>query len=339
MFKFYILLSNPGGFFRHFSPYYSALSTEDAEVVINTTDEQAKRDLVHLCNKFGVTYHITKSNGTPARGKNELLKVFLNSDNEYMVQIDGDDYLTPYGVWLYKHIASLKSVPDAICIKNGVALCMVGKMFEDAEKTVRRFFTIDEIDYEELEKNMQSRLSFEKAALFTKYHKTYYEQQLAYCEENDAHNRIVFYSRKAAQFKFDENFIVGEDTLHYFILKNQHILGNLKFVCNDEAPATYIYNQLDGQGTVWKTTKGHIDWEWMNTFNNKVKELEEEGILHKEQLPLLKLNFTGDENFDDLKTAGLARYTAKGKSIDLPITATQKCINTLLEKYGKSIEK
>ena len=35
-----------------------------------------------------------------------------------MVQIDGDDYLTPHGVWLYKHLAESDSPPDAIALMN-----------------------------------------------------------------------------------------------------------------------------------------------------------------------------------------------------------------------------
>lgn len=342
MFKFYILLSNPGGFFRHFSPHYSNLSPEDAEVVINTQYEDAQRDLVHLCERFGVTYHITESNGTPARGKNELLKVFLNSDNKYMAQIDGDDYLTPYGVWLYKHIASLKSVPDAICIKNGVALCMVGKMFEEAKREVRRFFTIDwdEIDYEEMKNGMVKRVPDIIADQSVAYHKVYYKQQRKWCEDNDAHNRVTFFSQKAAGIaSFDEDFIVGEDTLHYFALKHEHMQGNITFVCNDESPATYIYNQLDGQGTVWRTTKGFTDWSWMSAFNKKVAELEEEGKVYEKDLPLLKLSYSGYENFDDLNTSGLTRWSIDDKSVDLPANATQKCIKELILTMGQTIEK
>jgi hypothetical protein len=343
MFKVYILLSNPSGFFRHFSPDYSNLSPEDAEIVINTNDPDSERDLVHLCKKFNVTYHITKSNGTPAKGKNELLKVFLNSDNKYMVQIDGDDYLTPYGVWLYKHIASLKSVPDAICIKNGVALCMVGKIFEDAEKQVRRFFTIDwdKLNYDEIKDNMlKLYVPKDQADKYTEYHRTFYTQQSRFCEGNDTHNRVVFYSRKAAELvSFNEKYTVGEDTLHYLELKHQHMQGNLTFVCNDEAPATYVYNQVDMTGTVWKTTKGFTRWEWMREFNLEVERREKDGTVYEKQLPLLKIHYTGEEDFNDLQTAGLVRYSTQDKYLELPANASFKCRDELLNSIGKSIEK
>ena len=44
----------------------------------------------------GIEHYVTESDGTPATGKNSVLRLFLESDNEYMVQVDGDDMITPY---------------------------------------------------------------------------------------------------------------------------------------------------------------------------------------------------------------------------------------------------
>ena len=67
---------------RHFSPHYAGLSYDDAEVVINTKDEEFERDAIHFCEEHGIVYHIKESNGTPAKGKNESLKIFEASDND-----------------------------------------------------------------------------------------------------------------------------------------------------------------------------------------------------------------------------------------------------------------
>lgn len=337
MFKFYILLSNPSGFFRHFSPHYSGLTKDNAEIVINTQDRENERDIVHLCELFDVRYHITKSNGTPARGKNELLKIFLNSDNEYMVQIDGDDFLTPHGVWLYQHVANLKNPPDAICLKNQVALCIMGKMFsDDQKKGLKKFFTKPErnLDYETMEESLLKKHDVEYVEKVLNAHRSYYGEQQQYAEDDDAHCRVTFFSKKAAQYCFPENFVVGEDTLQYYDLKHAHIAGDLVVLCNDEAPATYVYNQLDGRSTVWRETKGFTNWSWMFKFNEEVQNRKELGLLHKEDLPLLKLNYADIKNavFDDINTAGLVKYSRGEKQIDLPANASEKCVIQLLNR-------
>lgn len=345
MLKFYILISSGvGSIWRHFSKNYSNLDRSNTEVVINTKYPKDEQDLVQFCKDFNITYHVTESNGTPARGKNELLKIFLNSDAEYCVQIDGDDYLTPHGVWLYQHIASLKNVPDAICLKNQISICVEGKMLVSDKIGYRKFFTVpaDSVQYDAMYNNMIDRnITEEDAERYVEYHKTYYNKQQIYCEQDEAHSRVVFMSKKAAQHSFPEDFVVGEDTLQYFRLKHEHMQGNLVFVCNDEAPATYIYNQVDsmGAGTVWKHTQGFTDWSWMGKFNDQVKILEEKGELYDKDLPLLKINYPENFEVDDYDTAGTLRYASETHYVDMPANAAKINVIEHLKKYGKSLEK
>ena len=343
MLKFYILVSsNVGGLLRHFSPHYSNLDPCDAEVVINTIKPENERDLAHACDVIGVKYHITKSDGTPAQGKNSLLEIFENSDNDYCVQIDGDDYLTPHGVWFYKHVASLKTVPDAICLKNQIARCLTGKIFDSVSEETRKFFTIEpgSIDYSLLQKNLEKNNTPPALATqFTDFHREYYATQERYCEDQDAHCRVTFFSKVAASYRFNNNFLVGEDTLHYYELKNAHFNGKLTFVCNDECPATYIYNQTEGGGTVWQATQGYADWSWMGKFNEAVQDLKSEGKLWSKDLPLLKIHYGDSYVVDDYSTAGLVRYGTNTQYVELPANAVASCISSHLKKKGKSFEK
>ena len=68
--------------------------------------------------------------------KNELLKIFEKSDNDYCVQVDGDDFLTPYGVDLYEQIAQSSGAPDAICLRNQIAEILDSKKTVEQEKPV-----------------------------------------------------------------------------------------------------------------------------------------------------------------------------------------------------------
>ena len=343
MLKFYILLSHPEGFYRHFSPHYSNLSPDQTEVIINTIYPDAERDIVELCERYGVCYHVTKSNGTPARGKNELLQIFENSDNDYCVQIDGDDYLTPHGVWFYQNVASSSTPPDVICLKEQIALCKEGKIFEKSKKVVKKFFTasLDSLNYDELLKTLKElHVTEEEAKISVDYHRKYYQLQSKYCEDDDSHSRVVFMSKKATKYRFPEEFVIGEDTIFYYLLKDAHFRGELIAVCNEEAPSTYIYNQLGGEGTVWNHSKGFTDWSWMDKFNKKVEEMEKQKLLHEKDLPLIKLFYPmKGAVLDDLNTAGTYRYENCGKYINLPANASEECVNAFLKEFGRSIEK
>ena len=93
---------------------FVTLPVKETTVVINTKDEKYKEKAIEYCKEIGVEYFVTESNGTPGKGKNELRNIFLASEHEYCVQIDGDDMLTPYGVDYYKAVTAKDNPPDAL---------------------------------------------------------------------------------------------------------------------------------------------------------------------------------------------------------------------------------
>ena len=99
---------------RHFSIRWSNLDYSEAVVIINTIDKKYIRECSTWCMAMGIEFHVTECNGMPGQGKNECIRVFDESEYDYMVQVDGDDYLTPYGVWFYKECAALDNPPDSI---------------------------------------------------------------------------------------------------------------------------------------------------------------------------------------------------------------------------------
>ena len=113
MFKFYVLWSR---FIDNLESTLSNLPRDNTVVIINTLDDEQRDVGVNFCKEHNIEYHVTESDGTPATGKNSLLETFLESDNQYMVAIDGDDFLTPYGAYLYPRLAEHESPPDMICL-------------------------------------------------------------------------------------------------------------------------------------------------------------------------------------------------------------------------------
>jgi len=341
MLKFYILISSdPGRLWRHFSPDYSALPKNQTEVIINTTSREDERDLVQFCNDFEIPYTVTESNGTPARGKNSVLEIFSKSSHDYCVQIDGDDYLTPHGVELYQQIAESGSAPDAICLKNQVSMTPPRKI-SDKNLQISNFFTqtAEQVDYNTLHKAMrEDGLSEERIQEFTRYKKEFHSYCDAFVEADETHSRVVFFSQKAAQYRFREDMMIGEDTLQYYELKNAHMRGQLRMACNDEAPVTYVYRQDTG-GTVYTHTNGFQDWTWMKDFNTEVQKLFDSGKLWDIDLPLLEIDYTTPPCMKDYDLCGPVGYVKDNRVVELPANASISCVKRLWHDYSTPMEK
>lgn len=342
MLRFYILCSDPDGFYRHFSPDYANLSPDEVDVVINTLSMENEKDLIHLCKVYNVNYHVTRSNGTPGRGKNSLLKIFLDSEYDYAVLIDGDDYLTPHGVELYKRIAGLANVPDAICLKHQGGYVFEGSPWEPRIAKGRQFkIDPENVDYEQTAKHLRQNNPDEDCVQdYLQYHKDFYEKTAKYGEGLDTHNRVVFYSKKAAEFQFCENTFVGEDILHFYNLKLQHMNGHIVVVSHVEEPCTYVYNRRDPRkSSIYKITKGFQFWNWMKDFNDKVSNLEEMNMVFEEPLPTVYLKYEEPPNLDDFGINGPCTFEKNGLEIQMPAHTCPSSIESLVIKYGRRKEK
>lgn len=332
MLKFYILVSRDLEKVRR---HWEHIPKDKLVFIINTLDEEFEKECSQLLHLKEIEYHITKSDGTPAKGKNELLKIFEKSDNDYCVQVDGDDFLTPYGVDLYLSIAKQTAAPDVICLKNQIAevLDVEGTNKEGKPKTFRNsFFKRKNLDFKKLFQSLlNSGFSEEDAKTTVEYHKEYYENGYKYVDPEEAHCRVVFFSKKAAQTKFPEGMMIGEDTLQYYLLKHEAHLGNITMVTNDERPATYVYDQTDGKNTIFQETYFRKNWKWMGDFNKRVAEYKEQEKLHEEVLPALQIDYTDSCEIDSLGYSELATFEANSNTIvSAPANANH---DTLLKLY------
>lgn len=339
MLKFYILVSDDiGNLWRHFSPGYSNLDPEEVEVIINTENEQDKRDLVQFCNDFEICYHVTESNGTPGKGKNSVLEIFSKSSHDYCVQIDGDDILTPHGVELYKQIASSESKPDVICLKNQVALTPTPD-FSKKEFFPNPFFTstYDDVNWDKEYEAVKEVLDVKETNKLIELKKQFHRFADKYIEENETHCRVTFYSKKAAKYRFKEDLKVGEDTLHYYELKDAHMRNKLKMYCNDESPATYVYCQRPG--SVFQTASMNFnDITWIKTFIKAVKVLEKQGKLWEKELPPLTMDYLDLPCMEDYNTKGPAGFIKDDHYIDMPINASRSSIERFWQGYKRPLK-
>jgi len=289
--KFYILTSsNLESLKRHNDKEFSGIYKKDTVIVINSLNKQYIKEAKEYCESENLEYYITQSNGTPSKGKNSVFDIFLASDNNYCVLIDGDDFLTAHGVWFYKHLETLETPPDAVCLMNQTSLRYI-----DDELYWSNPFTVDynellSLDYYTGFRELQG-LSHEKAIYFQSLHDKYYTEQRKYSEQNEVHCRVTWLSKKAAQFRFDEDVVIGEDTLQMLRLKHEAVEGRLNFYSTDENPITYIYDERVG-GIVMDESEYGKNYEWMDNYLNKLETMKGLGQLHENtQLPKLIIDY------------------------------------------------
>ena len=307
----------------HFDPRWSNIPYKDAVVIVNTLNNPDYEKLVQeWCNEKGIECHITKSNGSPGKGKNELLKVFQKSNDDYMVQIDGDDILTPYGVSLYKNLAN-NNPPDSVIIYH--------QWSQTVSKYGERWFVqimnnhnrpsnkkkdgqfIRGLVYSQYNNDKEYKLKVDNQGgaeriikLYTEYSSDIHDICRKYNEKYwsdvkndelvDNHCRPVWYSKKAAKYRFDEHMRIGEDTRFYLHLKTEHFKGKLKVKRLKEIPCSYLYNNIYG-GLVMETSQNMSNLDWMKLYMNMIaKDVKEGRVGEYPNLPELIVDIPEEVN-------------------------------------------
>lgn len=313
--KYYVLTNkNLIALKRHCSPLWSNIPKENLFVIINTQNKEFSDKAEEYLVEEEIEYCITESDGTPSTGKNSFLDNFIESENEYAVLIDGDDWLTPHGVWIYNHIANLEEVPDAVCLKNQFSL-WPQKVVDDWEADSNtipckgvRFF--QQANWQSAltgqhiinarKNGVKTKLFKNKAQAYIMYpkkmervHAEWSRINYYYIDGTETHSRVVFLSKKAAKYKFDGEHKVGEDTIQYLQLKDAAMRDEIKMVSLDESIPSYIYDQrVSGVAisSTWeKSGKGFM--EWLQILVEKYLQMESEGLLHTEELPEIEIDY------------------------------------------------
>jgi hypothetical protein len=301
---------------------FNTFGLNEVVVVINTLDEEFKKEAVRFCTKNDIEHYVTESDGTPGTGKNSVIKLFLESDNQYMVHIDGDDFMTPYGRNVYRAIAHQRNPPDLIALYHQPSMYKYD--FEQFKHKLDRRDNVGEIEgaffphqYEILFDNVLNDGQLEhhvrwytnryymdhEKAVKTAYTRLFLEQlYIDYGDGNEAFNRMVFFSRKAAQYvNYTNEIKVGEDTVEYYKLKKLALEGKFDMRIRDERQGyTYIYME-DYKGII-STEGGKFEskeelshrWDWLepllNTLYSFIRELPKRKRLEEVVDPYYEVN-------------------------------------------------
>jgi hypothetical protein len=313
--RFYMLVSYNA---NAFEKSLRCLPLNKTQVVINSLDKEIEEDLASICDHYEVPYVITESDGTPATGKNAMIKVFLESDDEYGVFIDGGDVITPYGIRYYEHLTyTFPKPPDVLVIYKQVQVYGIDTKLLHEGMTADQYpedwvahYPYDKTGdsgegnvYLSTEEELYKYLKWQghvegedEIRRQAKERHIFQSIMNKYSEAYEYMTRMVFMSRKAGELiNYDNSLVVGEDTVQYFKLKKLAFEGKLR-----------VFKKKDGQGEIPTyvqvrdedgITKPLVcDWSWVTPLNRKLEQMEKDGELFRPNVNVPDINFLLDNN-------------------------------------------
>ena len=222
-------------------------------IVVNSIHEGYYEDVCALNLPFRVVN--TESNGKPGRGKNACLDVFLESDCDYISQIDGDDFLYPsYLQSLWNHVNHYVYL-DVLGVIPCDCIC-------DWELQSGHYWWVND-----------------------KYHASVWGTSMCAPNETmgpqESHlftedrpvsvDFIMLQSRKSAQIKMNEDIGNGEDHAYTYKLLSEHQKGNL----------CYFLSMSSDMYCIDRTTEGSA--QKVHSYDEYLGPLRDEALRHVTQ--------------------------------------------------------
>ena len=271
-------------------------------VVINSLDPDYGAVASKWCEERGYEHHITESDGTPATGKNSVIKLFLESGEDYMVAVDGDDVLTRYGYKLYTAMAESGKAPDMVALYRQPQikalpinvewggfldrLSDIRKMPQSLKDHYKLTYPWDKSPNGDNNVGWQTtenlyivfrqepyNLDGEKALHWAHHREQFNHHMIAFSEAEEYMCRMVFFSKEIAkEIDYDNSLMIGEDTYQFMILKSLHQSGKYNIARRKERSIpTYIAIASDDSVTL---TEGLYNYDWLEPLNRKIKGLK-----------------------------------------------------------------
>lgn len=174
-------------------------SPHERIVVINTTDNDYISQATQISFDHGFPVRVTESNGTPGRGKNSVLEHFLSTDADWLMQIDGDDYISD-GCISRLHYEIEQNEFDIGCLVGGHAIRPSGKII-----------ALNQIELLPKVIRHASKWSEEEQRYYISY-KNFIQSKTF---NGEAFNRMILYNRNAAKHRYNESLDIAEDLLYF----------------------------------------------------------------------------------------------------------------------------
>jgi hypothetical protein len=183
-------------------------------VVINSQNQIFIHKIKNFCGYKNIPFTITESDGSAATGKNSVFDVFLNSDYTHLSQLDGDDLFYP--TFLTQTERHLTKYP----LTDVLATLPVDVLLSNYEEGDRK-----------LDKGFFAKLWGTHYAGPRGWNDYFGRDKLVDGISIPNYARFVLFSRKIAEmgFKYDKNFLVGEDKKLHFDFLYYHQLYKISY--------------------------------------------------------------------------------------------------------------
>lgn len=267
----------------------SILNQEDKldyklKIIVNTLNDDY---YYSVYNKFNLKFEIirTKSNGKPGMGHNSLINIFKKqTEYEYMIPIDGDDFLYPTAFEQYKKL--INETPDI------VHLITNDYLFRDNT----------DIFHIKLKNNYKLITHFGNDNLYKldKSIKQIGNPYVSPIYDCTTPLRIILVSRNIFKMKipllYGEDLTLYDDYIPFLnILYNHHNDKNIKMLMISD-PNIYFYNKLN------ETSASHTFSERINEdnmFRKYLKKFPELNITDLKELDFFKLSPPNNFNIEN----------------------------------------
>ena len=309
MLRFYILCSrNTFALRRHLN----VIPAQEQVVVINTLDKYFESAAVEYCKAHKIEYYVTESDGTAPTGKNCLYHVFRGTDDEYMVMLDGDDFITRHGYLTYKQIVSSGRAPDVLALSYQYGFCVhpqhwLNVGFEELHRTngkigIRDPETIPPYGFRPF---MVGDMDFPVEAVTMR---RWHGLAKKYISPDETHHRVTMVSKKAVDGYHWPDYRIGEDTLLYLQYKDAMVRGELTMAHHPEHLPTYVYDtRIDGVCAAENdaNAKAGTRAKWLNDMLDAIEAMEFAGQLHELVPPTITPVFPDGYQADALNLPNL----------------------------------
>ena len=210
----------------------SVISQTECLVICNTLDNDYAKKVETTCSTQPVRYIRTESTGWPSGGKQTVLDHFNKTDYDYLFLIEGDDFIYPNTLEILNAMVEKHHPMDILALTNQEVL--MGQLMTMKEWRSSKLF--DDRMKPELEK-----LPIDTVRSFLE------NTQTAIDITGDGINRIVLYSKKGAQIKYDTNVKSGDDFVFGCEARLLHEKGDITMYLTN-CPELYVYDQNDRTG-------------------------------------------------------------------------------------------
>jgi len=249
-------------------------------IVVNTTSDAYYREVI-AC-KFPYPVIRTESNGWPGKGKNSCMDIFLKSDADFLLQMDGDDFFYP----------SCGKSLAGILRRYGRSLDVLG------------LYPTDKVTLVPL--NCGYEFEWEHA-IYPKLHGTCWTSSIVWpgdkqpgprrgewwdAEMPVSQNTIYIRSKKSCKYRFPEDIPNGEDSFLGTVLLAAHQQGDINYFVSMSSDF-YVYDEV-----VENSIQKQEPWRnWVGTWKERVESTLNANRSNFLELPIIyqDLQITGAE--------------------------------------------